>query len=109
MMETGIAEGRISLEDVFDTGYVPIEGTNRSNTGTAFCEFADGYVQPILDRVMKQERRAIAAVITDVNGISPPTSASGPGRSRMIRWNAANCRNRCNFVDETTQGRFDSG
>src|SRR5688500_8634350 len=28
MIEGAVAEGRISLEEVFDTGYVPVEGTN---------------------------------------------------------------------------------
>ena len=87
MVETAIAEGRISLEDVFDTNYVPIEGTNPQQHWNRFCEFADGYVQPILDRVMKQERRAIAAVITDVNGYLPTLHqravAAAVGRSGM--------------------------
>jgi methyl-accepting chemotaxis protein len=103
MVEQAVAEGRITIEDVFDTKYVPTEGTNPQQYWNRFCEFADAHVQPMLDRVMKQERRAIAAVITDVNGYLPThLSERSRPQSADPEWNAANCRNRCNFVDETT-------
>jgi methyl-accepting chemotaxis protein len=103
IVEQAIGDGRITLDDVFDTNYVPVEGTNPQQYWNRFCEFADAHVQPILDRVMRQERRAIAAVITDVNGYLPThiSECSRP-QSSDPEWNAANCRNRCNFVDETT-------
>jgi methyl-accepting chemotaxis protein len=103
IVEQAIGDGRITLDDVFDTNYVPVEGTNPQQYWNRFCEFADVHVQPILDRAMKQERRAIAAVITDVNGYLPThISERSRPQSSDPEWNAANCRNRCNFVDETT-------
>ena len=103
VVERAVAEGSISIEEVFDTNYVPVEGTNPQQYWNRFCEFADRQVQPILDRVMKQEGRAIAAVITDVNGYLPThLSERSRPQSNDPEWNAANCRNRCNFADETT-------
>ena len=91
------------MDDVFDTNYVPIQGTNPQQYLTRFCDFADRHVRPLLDRVMAEEPRAIAAVISDVNSYLPThiTARSRP-QSNDPDWNAANCRNRCNTMDETT-------
>jgi len=103
LIERAIAEGRITVEAVFDTDYVPIDGTNPQQYLTRFCDFADAYVQPFLDRVMAEESRAIAAVLSDVNGYLP-THINERSRPQTDdpEWNAAYCRNRCNTVDETT-------
>src|SRR5918994_4934049 len=37
-VERAIADGRISAEDVFDTSYVPMEGTNPQQYWNRFCE-----------------------------------------------------------------------
>src|SRR4029450_5545442 len=60
VIERAIAEGRIAIDDVFDTEYEPIEGTNPQQYLTRFCDFADKHVRPILDRGMAQEAEAIA-------------------------------------------------
>ena len=104
VIEAAIREGRISAEAVFDTNYVPIEGTNPQQYWTPFCEFADAYVQPMLDRIMAEEKRAIATVISDDNGylpthISERSQPQGPDPE----WNAAHCRNRCNTYDVTVE------
>jgi methyl-accepting chemotaxis protein len=104
VIERAIAEGRITADDVFDANYVPIEGTNPQQFWTRFCEFADAHVQPMLDRIMAQERRVIATVISDDNGylpthISERSKPQGPDPE----WNAAHCRNRCNTWDVTVE------
>jgi methyl-accepting chemotaxis protein len=103
MIEGAIAEGSISIDDVFDTNYVPVAGTNPQQFLTRFCDFADKHVRPILDRVMAEDARAIAAVISDVNSYLPThISERSRPQSADPDWNAANCRNRCNTMDETT-------
>jgi len=103
IIESAIAEGKIAIEDVFDTDYVPIDGTIPQQYLTRFCNFADQHVRPVLDRVMAREERAIAAVISDVNSYLPThISERSRPQSADPDWNAANCRNRCNTVDETT-------
>jgi methyl-accepting chemotaxis protein len=103
LIERAVADGRISLDDVFDTEYRPIPHTNPQQYMTRFCDFADANIRPILDRVMTQERRAIAAVISDVNSYLPThISERSQPQGEDPDWNAANCRNRCNTMDETT-------
>jgi methyl-accepting chemotaxis protein len=69
-----------------------------------FCAFADRHVRPILDRLMEEEPRLIAAAITDINGYLPThiTARSQP-QSSDPEWNAQYCRNRRNFIDDVTR------
>jgi methyl-accepting chemotaxis protein len=109
VVEHGIAGGKIGLDDVFDTDYLPMPGTDPVQYATRFCDFADMHVRPILDRVMAQESRAIAVVISDINGYLPThiTARSQP-QSGDPAWNAEHCRNRRNFIDDTTRRAIES-
>jgi methyl-accepting chemotaxis protein len=103
LIERAIADGRIGIDEVFDTDYRPIPGTNPQQFLTRFCEFADVNIRPVLDRVMGEEPRAIAAVISDVNSYLPThISERSKPQGGDPDWNAAHCRNRCNTMDETT-------
>lgn len=104
IIEKGIARAEIDLEAVFDTDYVPMPGTNPLQYETRFCAFADANIRPLLDRVMKHERRIIAGAITDINGYLPThiTERSHPQGPDPV-WNAEHCRNRRNFIDDTTR------
>jgi methyl-accepting chemotaxis protein len=103
LIERAIAAGRIGMDDVFDTDYQPVPGTSPQQFLTRFCDFADANIRPILDRVMAEESRAIAAVISDVNSYLPThISERSKPQGDDPDWNAANCRNRCNTMDETT-------
>jgi methyl-accepting chemotaxis protein len=104
IIERGIARGEIDEEAVFDTDYVAMPGTNPTQWETRFCEFADTYVRPVLDRLMSEEPRLIATAITDMNGYLPThISARSQPQSSDPAWNAENCRNRRNFIDDTTR------
>src|SRR5262245_16317145 len=102
LIDGAIADGRITMGDVFDQDYVPVPASNPQQYLTRFCDFADAQVRPILDRVMKEDRRVIAAVISDTNSylpthVSDRCQPQGPDPD----WNAANCRNRLITLDET--------
>jgi methyl-accepting chemotaxis protein len=102
-VERGVESGEISMDDVFDRDYRLIEGTNPEQFDTRFCDFADRYVRPILDRVKGSDDRLIGSAITDVNGYLPThlTERSHvPGPDPV--WNDAHCRNKRIFMDETT-------
>ena len=105
VIEGGVADGRVELEAVFDTNYVVMPGTNPIQYETGFCEFADAYVRPILDRLMGEEPRLIATAITDINGYLPThiSARSLPQRPNDPEWNAEHCRNRRNFLDDITR------
>jgi methyl-accepting chemotaxis protein len=104
VIEAGISRGEVDTSAVFDTDYVVIPGTNPVQYDTRFCNFADQHVRPVLDRLMAEEPRLIAAAITDINGylpthISERCKPQGPDPI----WNAEHCRNRRNFLDDMTR------
>lgn len=103
VVERGIESGEISLEDVFDREYRLIEGSNPEQYDNRFCEYADRYVRPLLDRVKSGDERLIGSAITDVNGYLPThlTERSHvPGPDPL--WNDAHCRNKRIMMDDTT-------
>jgi methyl-accepting chemotaxis protein len=88
---------------VFDRDYRLIPGTDPQQFDTRFCNFADAYVRPILDRYRASDPRVIGSAITDVNGYLPThlSERSLPQGPDPV-WNDANCRNKRIFMDETT-------
>lgn len=105
LVETGIATSEVMQSDVFDVQYVPIAGSNPAQFATRFNTFADAKVQPLLDAVAKKDRRIVSVVISDINGYLPThmSEKSKPQRPGEPAWNALNCRNRCNFLDDATR------
>jgi methyl-accepting chemotaxis protein len=104
IIENAIARGAITADAVFDTNYVPMPGTEPLQFETRFCSFADAHVRPFLDRLAGQDPRHIGAVISDINGYLPThISARSQPQSADPAWNAKNCRNRRNFLDDPTR------
>jgi methyl-accepting chemotaxis protein len=105
LVETGIATSEVMQSDVFDVQYVPIAGSNPAQFATRFNTFADAKVQPLLDAVAKMDRRIVSVVISDINGYLPThmSEKSKPQRPGEPAWNALNCRNQCNFLDDATR------
>jgi methyl-accepting chemotaxis protein len=102
-VERGVESGEIAMDEVFDRDYRLIEGSNPEQFDSRFCDFADKYVRPILDRVKGSDDRLIGSAITDVNGYLPThlTERSHvPGPDPV--WNDAHCRNKRIFMDDTT-------
>ena len=108
-VERGIAAGEVTEGDVFDRNYKLIEGSNPAQYDTGFCDFADQYVRPILDRFKGSDNRIIGSAITDVNGYLPThlsERSHTPGPDPV--WNDAHCRNKRIFMDETTRNAINS-
>ena len=108
-VERGIAAGEISENEVFDRNYKLIEGSNPAQYDSGFCDFADKYVRPILDRFKATDGRIIGSAITDVNGYLPTHLSERchkPGPDPV--WNDAHCRNKRIFMDETTRNAINS-
>ncbi|HEY5712303.1 MAG TPA: methyl-accepting chemotaxis protein [Allosphingosinicella sp.] len=104
VVEEGIARGEVAIDQVFDTDYVPMPGTNPVQYEVGFCAFADEHVRPILDRLMAEEPRLIASALTDINGYLPThISARSLPQGNDPKWNAEFCRNRRNFLDDITR------
>ncbi|KQN20577.1 hypothetical protein ASE86_15060 [Sphingomonas sp. Leaf33] len=105
MIEDGIARGEVSRDAVFDVAYQPIPGTDPVQHSTRFNDFADRHIRPLLDRLRDMDsQRVIGAAIVDRNGYLPThlSAKSLPQRAGDPAWNAVNCRNRRNFMDDIT-------
>ncbi|QNM82974.1 chemotaxis protein [Sphingomonas sabuli] len=108
-VEQGIANGEIDEEAVFDRNYRLIEGSNPAQYDSGFCDFADTYVRPVLDRFKASDGRIIGSAITDVNGYLPThlsERSHKPGPDPV--WNDEHCRNKRIFMDETTRNAINS-
>jgi len=97
------------LEDVFDTNYQLIEGTNPVQYSVRFNEPADRLIQPLLDRVESSDGRIIGSAIGDMNGYLPThlSKRSHPQGPDPV-WNDEHCRNRRILIDDTTRAALAS-
>jgi methyl-accepting chemotaxis protein len=103
-IEAALAAKVLTLETVFDTDYRSVVGSNPAQFTTRFCDAADQYVRPMLDNIVASDNCIIAAVITDMQGYLPTHISARSLQQRVgdPAWNALNCRNRCNFLDNAT-------
>ncbi len=104
LVESAIASGEVKTEEVFDTVYRPIEGSDPPQFENRFNPFAEKYLQPVLDRVAKLDPRVIGTAVTDINSYLPThmSSKSHPQRPNDPKWNGINCRNKRILMDDAT-------
>ena len=66
-----LTSGRLSVPQLFDTFYIPIPGTEPQKFRTQYDNLSDGVVQPIIDKLLKRDKRLVFVVIVDRNGYLP--------------------------------------
>lgn len=71
LVEAAIASGELSEDNVFDTEYAVIEGSNPIRYRNRFSDWADRNWRDLFDRYMAQNPQLIASVCSDVNGFLP--------------------------------------
>jgi methyl-accepting chemotaxis protein len=104
LLEAAIARGDIPADDVFDTDYRPMPGTDPVQYATRFCDWADAHVRPVLDRLHASDPRHIGCVMSDINGYLPThISERSQPQGKDPAWNAKYSRNRRNFIDDATR------
>lgn len=93
-LEAGLAAGRLGIEELFDSDYRMIEGTNPARFRTGFTDFADGHIRPILDRVKGLDEALIGGIVIDRNFYHPThlTQYSQP-QGDDPEWNEKYSRN----------------
>ena len=103
-VERAIDEGELTVEDVFDTDYQVVEGSNPIQYDVRFNATADKYVQPLLDRTKGSDSRIIGSAIGDMNGYLPThlSERSQPQSDDPV-WNDEHCRNKRILIDDTTR------
>jgi methyl-accepting chemotaxis protein len=102
LFETAIANGELSLADLFDRRYQPIPNTNPQQLMACFTLFTDRVLPPIQEPLLALDPRVVFCAAVDENGYLPTHNLkfSKPQGSDPV-WNAANCRNRRLFNDRT--------
>ena len=101
IFEHGVASGAISIEDMFDTDYVEIAGSNPVQHRTRILDWADRALPPFQEAFLARDARMAFCAMIDRNGYLPVHNKiySHPQRPGDVTWNTANSRNRRIFND----------
>ncbi|WP_374405692.1 methyl-accepting chemotaxis protein [Pelagerythrobacter sp.] len=71
LAEEAIAAGGLTPDQLFDSDYREIEGSNPKRFRTALMDWAHEHWRPLLDRAPKEIGPVMAAACTDMNGYLP--------------------------------------
>ena len=101
IFEGAVASGAISIDDMFDTDYVEIPGSNPVQHRTRILDWADRALPPFQEAFLTKDPRMAFCVMIDRNGYLPVHNKiySHPQRPDDVAWNTANSRNRRIFND----------
>jgi methyl-accepting chemotaxis protein len=101
IFEDAVASGAISIDDMFDTDYVEIQGSNPLQHRTRILDWADRALPPFQEAFLTRDPRMVFCVMIDRNGYLPVHNKiySHPQRPGDVAWNTANSRNRRIFND----------
>ena len=101
IFESAVGRGEISIEDMFDTDYVEIAGTNPQQHRTKILQWADRVLPPFQEAFLAKDARMAFCVAIDRNGYLPVHNKiySHPQRPGDVAFNTANSRNRRIFND----------
>ena len=106
-LEEAVSDGKLTREVLFDTGYVPIEGTNPIQFRTRSLDGLERLLPDIQEPLLADDKRMIFCAAVDRNGYLPVHNRiySQPQKPDDVAWNTANCRNRRIFDDRAGLAR----
>jgi methyl-accepting chemotaxis protein len=101
LFNDGIGRGTLSVADLFDEAYAPIEGSNPQQFRTKYLDFVERVLPAIQEPFLGRDPRMVFCATVDRNGYLPVHNKiySHPQRPGDVAWNTANCRNRRMFND----------
>ena len=101
IFEQAVARGEVRIDDLFDTDYAEIAGTNPQQYRTKYLDWADRALPPFQEAFLAREPRMAFCAMVDRNGFLPVHNKiySHPQRPGDAAWNTANSRNRRIFND----------
>ena len=101
-LELAVAQGRISLADLFDDKYQAVAGSNPAQVTTRFAALTDELFPPVQEELLAFDSKVIFCAAVDRNGYLPTHNLkfSQPQGADPV-WNAAHARNRRIFNDRT--------
>ncbi|OAF08325.1 chemotaxis protein [Bradyrhizobium centrolobii] len=101
IFEQAVARGEVKIDDLFDTDYAEIAGTNPQQYRTKYLDWADRALPPFQEAFLAKEPRMAFCAMVDRNGFLPVHNKiySHPQRPGDVAWNTANSRHRRIFND----------
>ncbi|HKU08076.1 MAG TPA: methyl-accepting chemotaxis protein [Bradyrhizobium sp.] len=101
IFENAVSSGAISMEDLFDTDYVEIPGSNPVQHRTKFLDWADRALPSLQEAFLARDKTMAFAAMIDRNGYLPVHNRiySHPQKPGDVAFNTANSRNRRIFND----------
>jgi methyl-accepting chemotaxis protein len=101
IFEDAVRSGAISIDDMFDTDYVEIQGTNPVQHRTRVLDWADRALPAFQEAFLAKDPRMVFCVMIDRNGYLPVHNKvySHPQRPGDVAWITAHSRNRRIFND----------
>ena len=101
-LEQAVAQGRISIADLFDDKYQAVTGSNPAQVTTRFVALTDELFPPVQEALLAFDRKVVFCAAVDRNGFLPTHNVkfSRPQGADPV-WNAAHARNRRIFSDRT--------
>lgn len=103
LFEDAVKSGEITSEQLFDSHYEPISGTDPEQFMTGFVPLTDKRISPILEELLELDSRIVFCAAVDRNGYLPTHNRkfSHPQKANDPGWNNSHCRNRRIFNDRT--------
>ena len=103
LFEAEISAGSLSMDDLFDTRYRPMPGTNPQQWINAAVARLETVLSPVIEPPLAADPRMLFCIATDRNGYLPTHNRCYAQAQRPDDplWNNANCRNRRIFDDRT--------
>lgn len=100
-MDTLLASSRVSMDDLFDTNYREIAGTNPVQVETRYTSALETVLPPIQEHLLAADKSMAFCAAVDRNGYLPVHNKiySKPQNPADPTWNMANCRNKRIFDD----------
>ena len=100
-MREAVANGRLTMQDLFDTDYRPIPGTDPEQVENRALAVLETLLPPIQEEILAGSNGMAFCAAVDRNGYLPVHNLvySKAQRPDDPAWNAANCRNKRIFDD----------
>lgn len=100
--ERAIAAGELTMEQLFDTNYVRVPGSNPERFRTSLCDWADSHWRPLFDRIVRDHPEVRMSSAGDMNGFLP-THITECSRAPTgdLEHDTAHCRNGRILFDAT--------
>jgi len=101
LFDDGVTTGAISADDMFDTNYVKIDGTNPVQYRSRMLSWAEIALPNFQEKFLAENPNLAFCACLDRNGYLPVHNKiySHPQRPGDVVWNTANSRNRRIFND----------